>query len=578
MALHQVRPRILGFISEDVSAWLVASLVLLAGTVLTGLLTWAMMNLFNQQLRQRFELQAEERFSRIEEHFQDQEQRLDSLRRFFANSEGVSNTEFRGYADALLRRTRAFAWAPRVLRDERQSFEQHAQAEGATQFTIREADGDGGLRQASERDEYAPMLYIQSQASYGAPLGLDLLSEPLPRAALERARQRDGLVASQPLDLMGTDPVFARGVLLVAPVTRESASEPLGYVVAAISMRQLAGDGLPASSHDNLSMRVMDLSGENAEEALFESHNPPGRSDLSSTRLLRLADRDYRVELRPSRVFLATNHSSVTSMVILGGLLSLLLSALLYVLVSQRQRALKLVEQRTRELRAREQELRGTHGQLRGVLDAATQVAIIATDLRGVITTFNAGAEQMLGYPSCEVLQSMTLESLHVPRELQARAAQLGARFGKPIPACHAMLLEGGEQGGQQAREWTLVRRDGSHLTVNMLATPMLDDQGLWIGHLAICIDITERKRVYEALAARDLLLKKLSAHVPGGSTNSEWISTVASASSMPVTAFATSMNWNPMCWCRTPRRFSRAFTRWTARASALRFALRPTP
>ncbi|MNS96130.1 Response regulator PleD [compost metagenome] len=32
-----------------------------------------------------------------------------------------------------------------------------------------------------------------------------------------------------------------------------------------------------------------------------------------------------------------------------------------------------------------------------------------------------------------------------------------------------------------------------------------------------MCIDITERKRVHEALAARDLLLKKLSAHVPGG-------------------------------------------------------------
>ena len=52
MALHQVRPRILGFISEDVSAWLVASLVLLAGTCLTGVLSWAMMNLINQQLRQ----------------------------------------------------------------------------------------------------------------------------------------------------------------------------------------------------------------------------------------------------------------------------------------------------------------------------------------------------------------------------------------------------------------------------------------------------------------------------------------------------------------------------------------------
>ncbi|MDO7896764.1 sensor domain-containing diguanylate cyclase [Pseudomonas citrulli] len=517
MALHQVRPRILGFISEDVSAWLVATLVLLAGTFLTGVLSWAMMNLFGQQLRQRFELQAEERFSRIEERFQEQEQRLDGLRRFFANSERVSHDEFRGYADALLRRTRALAWAPRVRRADRPAFEQQAQADGSINFIIRETDGSGGLRPAAERDEYVPVLYVQSQPSYGSPLGLDLLFDPVRRATLDRAHQSGALAVSQPLDLIGVDPAFTRGVLLAASVTRPGAGEPFGYVVAAISMRQLAGEGLPGAGHDNLSMRVIDLSAGDREEALFESPTPAGHSDLSASRRVRLADRDYRVELRPSRTFLATNHSSVASLVVLGGLLSLLLSALLYVLVSQRQRALTLVEQRTRELRAREQELRGTHGQLRGVLDAATEVAIIATDLRGVITTFNAGAEQMLGYSSSEVLQSMTLESLHVPRELQARAAQLGARFGKPIPTCHAMLLEGGEQGGQQAREWTLVRRDGSHLTVNMLATPMLDDQGLWVGHLAICIDITERKRVHEALAARDLLLKKLSAHVPGG-------------------------------------------------------------
>ena len=428
MALHPVRPRILGFISEDVSAWLVASLVFLAGTCMTGLLTWAMTNLFNQQLRQRFELQAEERFSRIEERFQDQEQRLDSLRRFFANSSGVSSEEFHGYAEALLHRTQAFGWAPRVLRDERQTFEQQARAEGMDGFSIREADGHGGLRPAAERDEYVPVLYVQSQPSSASPVGFDLLSQPLRRAALEGARQRDALVVSQPLDLMGTDPAFARGVLLVAPVKRAASPEPFGYVVAAINMRRLVGDGLPASGHENLSMRLLDLSTDDREEVLFESAEPPGENDLSAIRLLRLGNHDYRIELRPSRMFLAANHSSVSSLVVLGGLLSFLLSALLYVLVSQRQRALTLVEQRTRELRAREQELRGTHNQLRGVLDAATQVAIIATDLRGVITTFNAGAEHMLGYQSQEVLQSMTLESLHVPRELQARAAQLAAR------------------------------------------------------------------------------------------------------------------------------------------------------
>ncbi|UZE02752.1 sensor domain-containing diguanylate cyclase [Pseudomonas mediterranea] len=517
MALHPVRPRILGFISEDVSAWLVASLVFLAGIFLTGLLSWAMMSLSSQQLRQRFELQAEERFSRIEERFQEQELRLDSLRRFFANSAAVSEKEFHGYAETLLRRTQAFAWAPRVLRDERQAFEQRERDKRSNTFAIRETDSSGNLRRAAERDEYAPILYVQCQGSQESTLGFDLLSHPLRRAVLERARRQNSVAVSQPLDLVGVEPAFVRGVLLAAPVTRGPSTEPFGYVVAAISMRQLVGDSLPSASHDNLSMRVLDLSDADQEEVLFDSPEPPGDSALTATRVVRLADHDYRVELRPSRTFLSTNHSAMSGLVVLGGLLSFLLSALLYVLVSQRQRALTLVEQRTQELRAREQELRGTHGQLRGVLDAATQVAIIATDLRGVITTFNAGAEQMLGYQSFEVLQSMTLESLHVPRELQARAAELGARFGKPIPTCHAMLLEGGEAGGQQAREWTLVRRDGSHLTVNMLATPVLDDQGLWVGHLAICIDITERKRVHEALAARDLLLKKLSAHVPGG-------------------------------------------------------------
>lgn len=517
MALHQVRPRILGFISEDASAWLVACVVLVAGLLLTGLLAWGTLKQFNQQLRQRFDLLAEERYSRLEERFQDQEQRLDSLRRFFANSAGVSSSEFHGYTEALLRRTWAFAWAPRVLRGELQAFEQQAQAEVSSTFTVREPDEAGNLRVAEERDEYVPVLYVQSQPSFSAPLGLDLLWHPTRRATLERARQHNALVVSEPIDLIGGDPALSRGVMLAAPVFKRSTGEPFGYVVAAISMRQLVADGLPEVDDDNLSMRVLDSAHELPWELLFETSNRPGESDLSAVRMVRLADHDFRIELRPSLAFLSSSHSNVISLTVLGGLISLLLSALLYMLVSQRQRALALVEQRTRELRARESELRGTHGQLRGVLDAATQVAIIATDLRGVITTFNAGAEQMLGYRSCDVLQSMTLESLHVPRELQYRAAQLAARFGKPIPTCHAMLLEGGEQGGQQAREWTLVRRDGSHLTVNMLATPVLDEQGLWVGHLAICIDVTERKRVHEALAARDLLLKKLSAHVPGG-------------------------------------------------------------
>ncbi|MET1070164.1 MAG: diguanylate cyclase [Pseudomonas prosekii] len=521
MSLHAVRPKILGFISEDVSAWLVASLVLLAGGILTGLLAWGTLNLFHHQLRQRFQLLASERYSRIEERFEDQEQRLDGLRRFFANSGSVSRAEFDGYTEPLLHRTQAYSFAQRVSREQRPAFEQAVRDEGFSDFAIRELNGAGELQLAGNRDEYVAVLFSQTLSRLGSPLGYDLLAQPLRRATLERAAQSGRMAVSQPMHLVSVEPAYARGVLLVAPVQREQnppgSTQPFGYVMAVISMRQLLADGLPDAGYDYLTVRILDLSTDDQHEVLYESSNTSAESSLSASRLLRMADHDYQVDIQPSEAFLQANHSSVTSLVVLGGLLSVLLSALLYVLVSQRQRALTLVEQRTEELRAREEELRGTHGQLRGVLNAATQVAIIATDLRGVISTFNAGAEQMLGYDAAEVVGHMTLESLHFPRELVARSAELSARYGKLIPTCQAMLVEGGEEGGHQAREWTLVRKDGSHLAVNMLATPVLDEQGLWVGHLAICIDITERKRVYEALAARDLLLKKLSAHVPGG-------------------------------------------------------------
>ncbi len=517
MSLHPVRPKILGFISEDVSAWLVAMLVLLAGGILTGLLAWATFSQFEQQLRQRFQLLANERYSRIEERFQDQEQRLDGLRRFFTNSQSVSRAEFDGYTRPLLLRTQAYSFALRVSAAERAEFEQRVRAEGLSTFAIRELNEQRELQLADARDEYVPVLYSQTQSRLGSPLGYDLLAQPLRRDVLQRADELRNLVVSQPMNLISVEPAYARGVLLVAPVIREGQQKPFGYVMAVISMRQLLADGLPDAFHDYLSVRILDLSIPEQHEVLYESANDPAPSALATTRLVRMADHDYQVDILPSDAFVQANDSSVGSVLILGGLLSLLLSALLYVLVSQRQRALHLVEQRTQELHESEQELRGTHGQLRGVLNAATQVAIIATDLRGVISTFNPGAEQMLGYRSDEVVGRMTLENLHFPRELMARAAELSARYGKAIPTCQAMLVEGGEVGGHEAREWTLICQDGSHLPVNMLATPVLDEQGLWVGHLAICIDITERKRVHEALAARDVLLKKLSAHVPGG-------------------------------------------------------------
>ncbi|WP_273826075.1 sensor domain-containing diguanylate cyclase [Pseudomonas asplenii] len=359
MSSHAVRPKILGFISEDASAWLVAVLVLLGGGLLTLLLAVGTRGLYERQLQQRFELLASERFSRIEERFDDQVQRLDSLRRFFVNSDVVSRREFAGYARPLLLRTQAYAWAPRVGGSARKLFERRVRAEGFGDFSIRELDAQGRLRPASVRDEYVPVLYSETQSSLGSPLGHDLLAQPQRRETLERARQSGLMAISPPLNLVGVEPDYARGALLVAPVVMSATvgqpqPGPLGYVLAVISMRQLLADGLPEQSHDNLSVRILDLSTAAEHELLYQSLNPPAESALVAVRLLRLADRDYQVTLNPSEAFMQSNHSSVVSLGVLGGLLSVLLSALLYNLVSQRQRALRLVEQRTAQLRGRD--------------------------------------------------------------------------------------------------------------------------------------------------------------------------------------------------------------------------------
>lgn len=515
-----VRAKVFGLFSQALSAWAVALVALVAGGLLTAALAIAAQTFYKQQLRQRFELLANERYSRIAERFDDQEQRLDGLRRFFSYSSEITPREFDGYVKPLLHRTQAYSWAPRVEAGQRESFERQASAWLGQPYHIRDQDAQGVLQPAAARERFYPVLYTQAATLQGQPYGLDLLGQPLREATLARASAPGSMAVSAPLDMINVEPVYTRGLLMVAPVFAERGPDnaPSGYVMALLSMRQLIAEGLPPPVDDNLVVRILDTSGSNGQEVLYDSQNPVAQIPMASNHLLHLADHHYQLSIRPSQAFLQANRSSaVHTVALLGGLLSVLLSALLYSLFSQRQRALRLVEQRTAQLRISEQSLRGTHNQLRGVLDAATQVAIIATSLKGVVSTFNAGAERMLGYAAGEAVGQLNLADLVEAEELGQRAHALTVRYGREIAGGQAMFAETVQEPSAEPGEWTLVRKDGSHLLANMLVTAVLDEQGLWVGYLAICIDVTERRRVHEALAARDRLLEKLSAEVPGG-------------------------------------------------------------
>lgn len=151
-----------------------------------------------------------------------------------------------------------------------------------------------------------------------------------------------------------------------------------------------------------------------------------------------------------------------------------------------------------------EAEVNRLNAWLRNVLRAASEVAIIATDIEGLITVFNLGAQRMLGYTEAEIVGVCSPARLHLEEEIQARSTELSRTYGERIEGFR-VFVHMLEQEVAETRTWTYVRKDGSRLTVSLTATAMHDDAGVLVGYLGVATDISELARQQRELeAARD--------------------------------------------------------------------------
>ncbi len=156
-------------------------------------------------------------------------------------------------------------------------------------------------------------------------------------------------------------------------------------------------------------------------------------------------------------------------------------------------RILELNSSLEEQVAARTSELRRINLLFGSVLRSASEVSIIATDLDGVISVFNEGAEHLLGYRAEEVLGKATPAILHVEQELIERGAELSAEYAQVIEGFR-VLAHKPEFEHSETREWTYVRKDGSPVPVSLVVTALRDDEGQLAGYLGIAIDITQRK------------------------------------------------------------------------------------
>jgi diguanylate cyclase (GGDEF)-like protein/PAS domain S-box-containing protein len=158
--------------------------------------------------------------------------------------------------------------------------------------------------------------------------------------------------------------------------------------------------------------------------------------------------------------------------------------------------------------RAAEEATRAARRQLQAVIDAATQIAIIATDEDGLITLFNRGAEQMLGYRAQDMVGRQTPVSLHDAVEMAARSEALSLAYGRPLQGMD-VFFEPARRGDSIPREWTYVRSDGVRLIVNLGITPLRDEDGNITGFLGVATDITAQAELLSRL-------NKIGRNAPG--------------------------------------------------------------
>ncbi len=119
--------------------------------------------------------------------------------------------------------------------------------------------------------------------------------------------------------------------------------------------------------------------------------------------------------------------------------------------------------------------------------------AIVGKDLQGIVTSWNASAERIFGYPAREMIGQPIMRL--IPPERQPEETE--------ILRCI--------QRGESVRhfETMRVKKDGQLVDISVTVSPIRDDQGRIVGASKVARDITERKKIEQEIRELNTSLER---------------------------------------------------------------------
>jgi len=450
---------------------------------------------------QRFERETDRIAHEVGQRFDGPLQGLRGVSGLYAASDEVTRTDFEQFLSTggLMREfsgVRGFGFIRRVPQAEVAGFVRAQRAHGAPDFAVRTL----GAPTSSER--YV-IQYLWPLTANRPAIGLDIGSEPRRREAADRAAATGQPALTRPI-VLAQDQQRTPGMLYLVPVyhhadARRPAANSMatleGWAYVPIVAADLLKGVTPvdpgqAQAHFALSEGSAD---DLSSATVYDSGNlaAPEPASFQARRLLHIGGQDFRLDTTSSPTFEAgIDRTSPRLTAWTGGLLTLALSCLAWMLLTARRRIQAEAARMTRDL-----------DRLAKVVER-TSNAVIMTDLDLRITWVNDGFTRLYGHTLAEACG-------HTPGELLGTTESDPAEIDK---------LNAAAQQRRGCRVEVRNRtKDGRLLWIDTEVQPTLDAQGAAVGFIEIASDVTVQRegalQLATAMRETEALLSTIREH-----------------------------------------------------------------
>jgi PAS domain S-box-containing protein len=467
-----------------------ASGLLAAGLIVTVLVSLYIRTDGKEAARHEFEFTCNEIRLNIADRLDATAQILRSGAALFDASQEVTREEWRVFTERLriaqhLPGIQGIGFTQVVPREQLTRHVEEIRLQGFPNYRVR----PGG-----EREIYTSILYLEPFSGRNLrAFGYDMFSEPVRRAAMERARDENTAALSGKVTLVQeTDEDVQAGTLMYVPVYRhgmpietveQRRAALQGWVYSPYRMRDLIQGtlrGWDVKQKDRrISLQIYDGDELTSDTLLYDSQTPEDKASIAATvpltQLTPVVSAGHRWTLRFVQIggLMSMADSMSAWIVLLGGtVINLLLFGLLLSLFATRANM--------REARRLTAELRQSEERYRQLFESASDALFLIASESGEIVEANSTAIDLYGYDREELLAKRIVDLSAEPEKTLQFLREMKTLPGRTVSVSQRLHF----------------KKDGAVFPVEVNARSFT-----WKGQSVLFVsarDITERKRAEE--------------------------------------------------------------------------------